>query len=103
MAILREGITIGNNYVDEIRTAASDLASISNDVLNYLNANGNFQTFREGTERGAAIYNNLKTCVSTVVEKLVPTVDKIASTTSALFNEQQNLNKAEAQSNDRMF
>ena len=101
MAILREGITIGNNLVDQINSTARELASISNDIISYLNSNNNFQIFREGTERGEAIYNNLNTCVNTIVDKLVPTIEKISTTTSNLLNEQQRLNKADTQYDGR--
>ena len=94
MAILREGITIGNNYVEEIRKNASELSSISSDIINYLNGNSNFQIFKDGTEKGAAIYNDLNTCVNTIVNQLVPTVEKISITTSNLLKEQETLNKA---------
>lgn len=99
MAISREGISIGNNYVDQINKSAKELALISQDIINYLNSNSNFQIFREGTEKGEAIYNDLKTCVSTVVERLTPTIEKISSTSSNLLNEQQNLNRADRQYN----
>ena len=97
MAILREGITIGNSYVEQIKTSAKELSVIASDIISYLNSNANFQIFREGTERGTAIYNDLNTCVNTIEEKLVPTIEKISLTTSNLLNEQQNLNRADNQ------
>ena len=92
MAILREGIVIGNNYVNEMRSVASDLLSVSSDIISYLNANENFQMFREGTEKGNAIYNDLKVCLNIIEEKLVPTVEQISSTTSNLLSEQEKIN-----------
>ena len=95
MAILREGIQLGNSYVEQMKIRAKELASISNDVISYLNGNGNFQIFKDGTERGARIYNDLNTCVSTIVDKLVPTIEKISMTTTNLLNTQENLNRAD--------
>ena len=94
MAILREGIALGNEQVERMRVMSKELASISSEMISYLNANANFQLFRQGTERGAGIYNNLNTCVNTIVEQLVPAIDRISTSTSNLLNEQQNLNKA---------
>lgn len=95
MAILREGITAGNEYIGQMRVKAKELVSISNDIIKYLNGNGNFQVFREGTEKGAAIYNNLNTCVNTIAERLVPTIERITTSTGDLLNMQQNLNRVE--------
>jgi len=96
MAILREGIVTGNNLVEEVRKTSSELSTIGSDIISYLNGNRNFQTFREGTEKGAAIYNNLNICVNTIVDKLVPTIEKMAASTTSLLNEQQNLNRADS-------
>ena len=103
MAILREGITIGNNYVEQMRTMTNELSAISRDLISYLNGNGNFQIFREGTERGAGIYNDLNTCVNTIVEQLAPTVEKISVTTTNLLNQQEILNRADSRNTERMF
>ena len=92
MAILREGIIVGNNYVDEMRNAANDLLLLSGDIISYLNANENFRIFREGTEKGNAIYEELKYCLNIIEEKLVPTVEQIASATSNMLNEQERIN-----------
>ena len=95
MAILREGITVGEDYVGQMRIMSKELASMSSEMITYLNGNGNFQIFREGTAKGAAIYNDLNVCVNTIVEQLVPTIDRISATTENLLNQQQILNKAE--------
>ena len=100
MATLREGIIIGNNYVDQLKQASSELASMSQDIINYLNGNSNFQIFREGTEKGEAIYNNLNTCVKTIIERLVPTIDNVSTTTSRMLNEQQQLNRADKETRE---
>ena len=46
MAILREGITVGNNLVDQINSTAKELASISNDIISYL-CESNLHFFEE--------------------------------------------------------
>ena len=94
MALLREGISVGNNYVDQIKAASKELSEIGNDIITYLNGNANFQMFREGTDKGEKIYNDLDKCVNTIVEQLVPSIDKIAMSTSNLLNKQNDLNKA---------
>lgn len=95
MAILREGITLGNEYIGQMRMMSKELANMGEEIISYLNGNANFQTFREGTPRGAAIYNDLNKCIDTIMNQLVPTVDKITVATENLLNQQQNLNRAE--------
>lgn len=95
MALRREGIIAGSELVAQIRIASKDLLSISNDITSSLNGNSNFQAFRQGTEKGNAIYENLITCINTITDKLIPTIDKITETTSNLFDEQENFNKSD--------
>lgn len=95
MGLLREGIAAGNRYSEEIQATSKEIAEIGTNIITFLDNNGNFQMFREGTGRGNAIYNDLKKCVDGIVDQLVPTINKIASSTSTLANAQQNLNKAD--------
>ena len=102
MAIDREGITLGNEYVAQLRKQADEFASLSSDIISFLNGNGNFQIFREGTEKGDSIYKNINTCVDTIVQQLVPQMQKIGNTTSGLLDNQQNYNKADDMINREM-
>ena len=95
MALLREGIIAANNCAEEIRTVSKEWADAGTTVINYLNGNANFQAFKAGTDKGESIYNSLNTCINTVVEQLVPTIDRVTMTTSNLLDAQQNLNRAD--------
>ena len=101
MGILREGIVASNECLDQIGNLVKELSSISEGIIDYLNGNTNFQLFREGTDKGNAIYSDLKECVSTIVNKLLPTIEKMSATTYNMLNEQKVLNRAESQSIDR--
>ena len=95
MALLRSGIEEGKNCVTEINKLTKELSSVS-DLVTRLNGDANFQEFKDGTPRGERIYSDLKACVDAIENHLIPTLEKLSSTTVTLIGIQENLNKPDA-------
>ena len=95
MALSREGINLGNNYNEQLKRAAQDLSSKSNDLMVSLKGNANFQLFKEGTDKGARIYDELSKCLNAIVDGFVPTIENMIDITSTLLNKQNEDNKSD--------
>ena len=96
MALSNEGISSVRKDADEVGSHRKKLNQSSENLSNILKNNGNYQYFKAGTDKGNSVDSALNQTLTTITERLVPTINALENAIYAFLARQEEENRRAA-------